>query len=379
MGKRGNGEGSIYKRADGRWEARISLEGGERKALYGKTRAEAARKLTDALKAVSRGEPLVRERETVGQFLDDWLENFAKAKIRPSTFASYAHYVRRHLIPGLGVVRLARLTPHQVEVFMNDKQGEGLAPRTVQYMRAILRHALNRALRDELVARNAAAQAESPHVERFPVTPLTGEQARAFLASIRTNRLEALYTLVLACGLRQGEALGLRWVDLDFERAELSVRQSLQRVNGKLQLVKPKTDRSRRTVSIPRFALAALREHRDRQKFEERLAGERWRHWEDAGLIFTSTVGTPLDASNVTHGFQKLLETAGLPRQRFHDLRHACASFLLSQGVSHRVVMETLGHSQIGLTMNLYSHVAPALQRDAAERMDALFAQAVEQ
>jgi len=153
------------------------------------------------------------------------------------------------------------------------------------------------------------------------------------------------------------------------EAGTLRVRHSLQRIDGTLQLVEPKTERSRRSVSLPGVVVSALREHRVRQIEERLLAGSRWR---DGDYVFPSTIGTPLDGVTVTHRFQDALKRLGLPHQRFHDLRHACASLLLAQGVSPRVVMETLGHSQISLTMNVYSHVIPALQRDAADRMDAL-------
>lgn len=168
---------------------------------------------------------------------------------------------------------------------------------------------------------------------------------------------------------RQGEALGLRWDDVDLDAGTLTIRKSLQRVDGELQLVEPKTAKSRRTVALPDVAVSALRAHRVRQIEERLLAGSRWN---DTGLVFTTTIGTGLDGRNVTRQFQKLLEDARLPRQRFHDLRHTCASLLLAQGVHPRVVMETLGHSQVRLTMDTYSHVIPQLQREAAGRIDAI-------
>jgi integrase len=168
-------------------------------------------------------------------------------------------------------------------------------------------------------------------------------------------------------GLRQGEILGLRWSDVDVETSTLRVAQALQRVNGRLEFVEPKSRRSRRTIPMPPTVARALRAHRSRQ-LEERIAvGPRWR---ESDLVFTTSIGTPLDSRNVTRRFQAALERASLPRLRFHDLRHTAASLMLAQGVPARVVMETLGHSQISLTMNTYSHVVPALQREAADRMD---------
>ena len=198
---------------------------------------------------------------------------------------------------------------------------------------------------------------------------LTPEQARAFLEAASGDRLEALYTVALAVGLRQGEALGLRWDDVDLEAGTLTVRHALQRVGGRLRLVEPKTRLSLRNIALPPMVVAALRAHRSRQLQERLWAGSRW---QEHDYVFASTIGTPLDGTNVTHRLQAILLTAGLPRQRFHDLRHACASLLLALGVHPRVVMETLGHSQISLTMNTYGHVLPSLQRDAADRMDRL-------
>ncbi len=172
-------------------------------------------------------------------------------------------------------------------------------------------------------------------------------------------------------GLRLGESLGLRWSDINFEDGSLSVRIALQRVDGTLQLVEPKSASSRRTIALPQIALEALRAHRTRQLEERLLAGEQWR---ESGLVFTTSDGKPLDARNVFRGFQRLLIRTGLPHLRLHDLRHACATLLIAQGVRPRVVMEILGHSQISLTMNTYGHVTHALQRDAAARVDAVFA-----
>ena len=191
-----------------------------------------------------------------------------------------------------------------------------------------------------------------------------------FVTAVKGDRLEALFVLTVALGLRQGEALGLGWDALNFESGTLAVRRTLQRVDGKLTFVEPKTSRSRRTLHVPQFALAALRAHQMVQDQERAVAGSKW---SEHGLVFTSSIGTPLDGPNVTHRLQRLLAAAELPRMRFHDLRHACASLLLFKGVHPRLVMETLGHSQISLTMNTYSHVVPALQREVADKMNEVF------
>lgn len=184
---------------------------------------------------------------------------------------------------------------------------------------------------------------------------------------MKGDRLSALYSVGMAIGLRLGEALGLRWTDIDLRRGLLKVEHALQRIKGKLQLVEPKTEKSRRTIRLPQVAVSALWGHQARQLEERTLAGTRWT---DSGFVFTTTIGTPLDGTTVTHRFQKSLANAVLPRMRFHDLRHTCATLLLAQGVHPRIVMDILGHSQISLTMNLYSHVIPTMQAEVADRID---------
>jgi integrase len=303
----------------------------------------------------------------LGEFLEAWLRDVVAGSVRPKTFVSYESVVRVHLGPALGTIAVGDLRPGDVQTYLNAKAASGLAARTVAYHRNILRQALGHAERTELVGRNVAKLARPPRIPRREVQPLTPEQARALLIAIAADRHEALYLVAIGMGLRQGEILGLRWSDIDFVGGTIQVRAALQRVNGVFARVEPKSATSRRTVPMPAIVSAALAARQARQAAEPaegRAAGE------FADLVFTTIAGHPLDGINVTRRFQRILRTAGLPRQRFHDLRHACASLLLAQGVPARVVMETLGHSQISLTLNTYSHVLPALGREAASRMD---------
>lgn len=308
---------------------------------------------------------------TVGAFLESWLTEVARVTVRPRTYASYRYIVGYHLIPGLGDLPLAALSPSDVQGFLNGKAATGLAPRTVGYLRGVLRGALAHAERTDLVTRNVARLARPPRIPRRRVSPLSVEQVRTFLAAIRGDRLEALYLVALGVGLRQGEILGLRWSDVDLAGGTLTVRHALARIEGRLVLVEPKSATSRRIVPLPGFVRDGLVAHRARQGAEPlRLSPAPKDPFGD--LVFVSSRGTPLDGISVTRRFQRILAGAGLPHQRFHDLRHACATLLLSQGVPARVVMETLGHSEISLTLNTYSHVMPSVGREAAERMDQL-------
>jgi integrase len=402
--RRGHGEGSIYQLPDGRWRAAVSLgwretKGGQliwrRKIVIGKTRYEVQEELKKLLRDQQRGINIDPEKQTVQEFLEHWLEQVAKPRVRAATYASYDWIVKKHLVPGLGRIRLAKLSPQAVQTFLNEllesgrlprpwekKESEGqqdkpqpepgLTPRTVQHIHATLRTALDQAVKWDLTPRNVAMLVDAPRVRRSEVKPFTPEQARKFLEAARQDRLEGLYAVAML-GLRQGEILGLRWTDIDFATATLAVQQSLQRVGGKLSVVDTKTDRSRRSVRLPQVTLAALVRHQGRQEQERQLAGTRWK---ESSFVFTTTVGTPMDGPTVTHRFQSLLKKVALPRMRFHDLRHTCATLLLAQGVHPRIVMEILGHSQISITMNLYSHVIPAMQQEVAARLDAILAPA---
>jgi integrase len=373
MVRRGANEGNIYRRADSRWEARLNVgyRGGKRirKSFYGRTRREVQVQLSAAQRELAQGLSPSDARVTVGRFLERWLNDAVRPAVRPSTLRSYEMHVRLYLVPDIGRLPLARLSPIEVQGMLNDRLKSGLSARTVHHIRAVLRRALNQAIRWGLISRNVATLVDGPRVERHHVRAISPSEARALLEAVTGDRLAALYTVALAVGLRQGEALGLSWDDVDFEGGSLTVRKALQRIDGALRLVEPKTTRSRRTVAMSSVVAAALRQHRTRQLAERLAAGAEWR---DSGLVFTSSLGAAIDGSNVTHRLHRLLADAGLPQMRFHDLRHACASLLMAQGVHPRVVMETLGHSQIGLTMNTYSHVLPSLQRDAADRIGAL-------
>lgn len=371
--RRAAGEGMIHQRTDGRWEARLSLgyvDGRRaRKSVFGRSQRDVREKLTILQRERDQGlERRTDERETVAVFLERWLEQ-ARPALRPRTWQGYALIVRRQLVPAIGRVPLAKLTPATVQELLNRRQAAGASPQTVRNQHAVLRRALGQAVRWGIVPRNVATLVTLPRVDRPEVRAIAPGDARAILEAVRGDRLEALVTLALATGLRQGEALALRWDDVDLADGRLTVRHSLQRVGAGVELVEPKTRRSRRTIAVPRGIIAALREHRTRQLQARLWAGSAW---QEGGYVFTTSIGTPMHAGDVTRALQRLLAAAGLPRMRFHDLRHGAASLLLAQGVAPRVVMEILGHSTIALTMNVYSHVIPALERDAADRMDAI-------
>ncbi len=376
MHRRGRGEGSITRRRDGRWSAIVSLgyEGGKRarKTLYGHTKEAVREQLTKLLRDRDQGLPIRTGGQTLESYLTAWLAN-RKPSIRPRTYEFYESMVRLHIIPELGRLRIEKLAPEHVQPFLNRKLKSGLSPMTVKHIRAVLTIALKQATKWNLVARNAAALTDGPKIEREPVKPLDAEEARKLLDTLAGHSLEAFFSVSLAVGLRRGEALGLRWEDIDLDAAILRVNQSLQRVDGKLQLLPLKTKSSRRTIPLPEFVVAALRRQRARQAEYRLAAGQEWQGAAD-NLVFTSSIGTRLWPRNVDRSFKTALKAAGLARTKLHNLRHTAASFMLAQGVHPKVVQEVLGHSRISTTLDTYSHVTGGLMEEAARKIDALLA-----
>lgn len=366
-GRRAHDEGSLRQRPDGRWEGRFYLPNGERSSVYGKTQKEASAKLKSAMAKVSKGLSLKADWQPLAAYLTVWLEEVARPKLAYSTLKSYESYLNRHIIPELGHIKLGELTPQDVQKFLNKRARSGLTPRTVQYLRAILRSALAEAEAWGYIERNSASLAKAPKMERREVSVLTATDARALIASTVDDRIGNLFALALYTGLRQGELLGLRWPDIDLDQGTIQIRKALQKQGREMKFIEPKTARSRRKIFLPAAAVSILTHQKVNVDVMRRHAGSAWQDWD---LVFPSQVGTPLDGSNVTHHLQRKLTEAGLPRVRFHDLRHTCATLLLEQGVQDRVIMEQLGHSQITLTLNTYSHVRPTMLSAAAAALD---------
>jgi integrase len=382
-GKRANSEGSIRQRPDGRWEARIRYRDADgisrRKSYFGETQREALAKLTEARKQQAQGVAPIDQRITFGKYLTQWLETVAAPRLKPKSFASYQHLATKHLGPGLGHVPLFKLDPASIRKFLTAKAESGLSGRTCQYLHAVIRKALGDALKDGSVARNAAQLVTPPRAKGSKVEPLTPQQVRRFLDHIQGHRLEALFTVAAALGLRQGECFALQWSDIDLEARTLHVRHSLARVNRKILLDRPKSDAGIRHVALPAVAVAALQSHRQRQQFERDFSGTKWQQataLKDGqpialDLVFTSSIGTPLNSANVTHEFQRLLKAAGLPHRRFHDLRHSAATLLMAQGLNTRAIAAILGWDQTVL-LDRYGHLIDEVRREAADMMDAV-------
>jgi integrase len=368
--RRANGEGTIYPRKDGRWEAAYFSANGKRRRLLRGTQAEARHALTAALKLRDEGQAAPTGRVTVADFLQAWLPGM-RPRIRYSTWRRYGQLIERHIVPALGRVPLARLSSLDVQRMVNQVLDAGLSPTTAHHAHAALRRALADAAAADLVGRNAAAMMKPPPMAFHEMQTLDADQARAFLVAATGDRWEALWLLALTTGMRQGELLGLRWSDVDLDQGVLHVTGNLSRGPNGLEVTRPKTHRSRRPIRLSQTASDALRRHKATQAAERLQAGAAW---EDHQLVFCGATGRPIAAAWLVRGwFQPLLKRAGLPIIRFHDLRHTAATLWFRNGVNPKVVQETLGHSRVAITLDTYSHMIPDLQVETARVMDVIF------
>lgn len=370
--RRGRGEGSVFQRKDGTWCAVLTVgydgEGRRRRRwIYGDTKIGVLGQLANLQHEAAAGLLSDPERVTVSQFFKRWLEDSVRPSVRPTTHTLYRQMCRIHIVPRIGGIQLPRLRPLHVEQMLAGMEKDGKKPRLCQLAYTILHRALHDAVRGGLIPRNVCEAVTRPRAPRKAMLTLTPEQAARLLETAKGDRLGSLYVLAVTTGLRQGELLGLQWSDIDLETGRLSVRHQLCELSGRLWLDEPKTAKARRQVDLPAFAVVVLSEHRRRMLAEG--------HYRSDGLVFCNTEGGPIRKSGLRRrSFEPLLKKAGLPRIRFHDLRHTAATLALQEGVHPKIVQEMLGHSQISITLDTYSHVLPSMQKEAAAKMDALFA-----
>jgi len=379
MGKKANGEGSIYLIKTGKnkglYGASITLENGKRRYFYGKKRQDVYEKMQAALREKQQGTLVDASQQTVEQYLKHWLEHSAKDRIRPRTYERYEQYVRLHIIPALGRVKLQILSPQQIQGWKSKKLKEGLSPTTVNAMQMVLHKALSDAVKLGLLARNVCEMVSPPRKSRKEMQVLTADQARQLLDAATDHPDEALFALALATGMRRGELLGLKWQDIS--GGVLRVRRALNRIPtvlgegaGSLVESEPKTKQSRRTIVLPGFAIEALQKQKRLQEEWRQNAGDAW---ENHNYVFSTPSGRYIHPNTLYAHFKVLLKKAGLPDIRFHDLRHSVATLLLSRGIHPKVVQEILGHSQISMTMDIYSHVMPTMHQDAMDKLNQAF------
>jgi len=366
--KRGHGEGSVYKRKDGFWTAQVTSQG-KQIYKYFKTQREALDWVHETKTQLKNGIPIRAATITLQKYLDWWLAAH-KSAVRPNTIIQYSQIVRQHIVPVLGKIKLKDLSPNHIQSLYNIKLETGVSKRSVVLIHSILHKALNQALKWELIGRNPARAVTRPKVPRKEMKTLTDSQARTFLSAAKESRYEMLYWLAISTGMRQGELLGLKWSDIDWTNGSLQVQRQLQRNEGQgLVFSEPKSLAGNRLILISTNMLEKMRKHLDFQFQEKSQLGD---NWQENDLMFPSAVGTPADHRNLYRDFKKILKIAELPDMRFHDLRHTAATLMLEQGIHPKVVQERLGHADITLTLNTYSHVLPSMQEAAAKKMDTL-------
>src|SRR5450755_1790113 len=374
VAKRGNKEGSVYQRkSDGKWVTSITLDDGRRKVLYSASQSDAIKKLKKAVQEQEKGTLTVGPQHTLALYLDYWLGVY-RQKIRPRSHERYEQIIRLHLVPTLGKVKLDKLSPQHLQTLYAKKLEEGLSANTVLVIHGMLHKALKSAMRWGILAQNVCDRVDVPRKTPFEIHPLTLEQVQKLIVAVRGHTNEALFILAIATGMRRGEIAGLKWQDVNLEKGTIQVQRSLTRVptamGGGYRETEPKTEKSRRSIVLPDFAIIALIKHRERQEVAKQKAGEYWREHD---YVFCTTIGEHLHPGHhILDEFKIVLKKAGLPDIRFHDLRHSSATMLLSMGIHPKIVQERLGHHDIGTTMNIYSHVLPSMQEGAMKQMDTL-------
>ena len=371
--KRANGDGSIRKRKDGRWEGRYVVGHDPvtgkmiSRNVLGKTQAQVKEKLRTAIENSKRLDYTQTGKYTVGQWMDEWFEAYAKVKVRPSSHQTYKGYIENHIKPNIGDIPIEKLTSLQLQKFYrllltegriprieSEKQPRGLSAKTVRNINQVISSAMDMAVRHKLILTNPTEGCELPKVEHREMKTLPAERLGAFLREAKESGVYELYYLDLATGLRRGELLGLKWEDIDLQNGVIHVRRQVARVDGEVKELPLKTKNSYRNISISQDAVAMLTEMEAHRS---------------SGYVFPSSTGGPISPDSVNNMLHRVLKRAGLPSIRFHDLRHTFATLALQNGVDIKTVSGMLGHFSAGFTLDTYAHVTTSAQKEAARTM----------
>lgn len=366
--KRGNNEGSIYKRKNGSWRAQVMV-GGKRLSYSGKTRSECQAWIRSNLSRIDNGFTFEQSQVTLEEFLKNSLAS-VKSTLRYNTWKQYSQIVRDHILPKLGKTKIIDLRPDLIQSLYDSKVQEGVGLRTIQLTHAVLRRFLNRAVKLGLLPNNPSDVTSPPKPRQKEMQILNDSQVYQLIITAKEIQIRnlALYQLAITTGMRQGELLGLKWQDVDWEKKTLHIQRQLRYgSNDGSVFSQLKTRASARTIIIGTETLSLLKEHQQRQFYEITRMGKRWR---DHDLVFPSTVGTPFNPHNLIKQYKSLLNKAGLPAIRFHDLRHTAASLMLNHGIPVLIVSKRLGHAKPSITLDIYGHLIPSMQERVAQIMD---------
>jgi integrase len=366
MKKRAQNEGSIYQRQGGLWIAQVSIQG-HRVSKYFKSQREGLDWLQEMRNQMQAGLTMTGAQMPLSEYLEQWLGTI-RASIKSKTLQQYTQIVHGHIVPHLGKLKLKDVRPDQIQALYNLKLDAGTSARTVIIIHAVLHKALKQALKLGMIVRNPTDAVTRPRYRRKEMNTLTDDQARSFLSAALATRYDSLFFLALHTGMRESELLGLKWADLDWNTRHLQVKRQIQRIpGGGLSFAPPKTEAGRRVIDLSHGAIKKLRTQIERVNLNRQIAGDKW---QENDLIFPTRIGTTMHPTSMYKDFKALLKQASLPNIRFHDLRHTTATIMLQQGVHPKIVQERLGHADISMTLNTYSHVLPSMQEEAAEKLD---------
>ena len=368
--KRGNNEGSIYKRDNGTWRAMITVQG-RRLSFTAKTKREGQAWLRQMLEEIDYGLTYDSAQTTLEKFMNDWLVS-VEPTLRFNTFKQYSQITRQHILPVLGHLKLRDLKPGHIQQLYNQMVRKKHGLRTVQLVHSVLHRSLVHAVKLGIIPRNPddATTPPKPKHSEMKFLDETQVQQMLIVAQAKSDRFFALYHLAVSTGMRQGELLGIKWSDMDWERGLLQVQRQLTiKKGGGFELTAPKTKAGTRRLDLGESALQVLRDHRQQQYLEMQAVGD---DWQDNDLVFPSTIGTTYNRSNLSKRFKLILKEAGLPEIRFHDLRHTAATLMLNHGIPVIVVSRRLGHARPSITLDVYGHLIPDKQKEVALLMDQL-------
>ena len=366
--KRGNNEGSIFKRKNGIWRAQVTA-GGKRLSYSSKKRSDCQAWIRSTLHRVDNGLTFDKAQVTVEEFLNRSLAS-TKSALRHNTWQQYSQIVRDHILPSLGSIKVVDLRPDLIQALYDNKVDEDVGLRTIQLTHAVFRRFLNRAVKLGLLPNNPTDMTSPPKPRQKEMQILDDSQVQRLIITAKTIQIRnmALYQLAITTGMRQGELLGLKWQDLDWEQKTLHILRQLKHdsTDGSI-FSQLKTRSSARTIVIGLETLSILKNHQQRQFSEITKVGKRW---QDHDLVFPSTIGTPFNPRNLFRQYKILLQEAGLPAIRFHDLRHTAASLMLNHGIPVLIVSKRLGHAKPSITLDIYGHLIPSMQEQVAQIMD---------
>lgn len=365
---RGKNEGTIYQRSDGTYRAQISLSG-HRMSFSAVTHQECLDWIREMAQQIDNGLTYDGAKTTLEDFLDGWL-TMKSTTVRHATERQYRQITRDYILPQLGSRILLQLRPDHIQALYNKHITNGVSPRIIQLVHAVLRGSLNHAVNLGLLTKNPTGVVIPPKHNPKEKKILDENQIQTLLLAARQEQPEflALYQLAISTGMRLGELLGISWDDLDWDKGTLTIHRQLKRVSGKgLVLSAPKTKSGQRAVRLGPSTLEILKEHRNFQ-YHFRLCRDP--DWNDKHLMFTQGSDAPYGPRQVQRAFKQLLTTAGLPEMRFHDLRHTAATHMLANGIDLLTVARRLGHAKASTTLDTYGHLVPWTQEKAAAVMD---------